>query len=459
MSVHLPVYEPASRSLREDGGRNYVHPADVRGRFTGLRRVIFPILIAVLVALPFVRMDGRPAAFLDVENRKFFLFGASFNAQDFWLSFFILSGIGFALIVLAALLGRVWCGYACPQTVFMEGLFRRIERLIEGPRAERLRRNAGPWNLDKLWRKGIKQVVFAALAVLLAHVFLSYFVSMPALADMMTGPPSAHPEAFTWMGVMSLLLYGNFSWFREQLCLIICPYGRLQSALNDSNTINVGYDAVRGEPRGKASDPETGDCIDCKRCIVVCPTGIDIRNGLQIDCIGCANCVDACDEIMDKVSKPRGLIRYDSLNGLEHKPKRFLRPRLVFYGVAGLVGLVVAGLSFRQRAPFEANLLRLSGAPYTVADGEIRNAFELHLVNKSDAAVTFRVTSQGTQLHYVIPTPRVRVAPLASVRMPIFVTQAADKAAGGRRARLRVALEQRDDAPKTVTAPFLTPGR
>ena len=316
MTIKLPVVEEPASSLRSDGSRNYVHPADVKGRFTRLRYTIFSVLIAIYVLLPFIKIGGHPAVFLDIVNRRFYLFGAVFNAQDFWLVFFLLSGVGLTLLIVTAIKGRLWCGYACPHTVFLEGVFRRIERLIEGPRAQRLRRNATGLSFDKVWRKLLKHGVYIVLALLLSHVFISYFVSLPSLVEMVQRSPAEHPTAFTWVIVMSAILYFNFSWFREQLCLIICPYGRLQSAMTDQDTMVIGYDFNRGEPRGKASDPSNGDCVDCKRCVVVCPTGIDIRNGLQMECVGCAACVDACDEIMTKVGRPEGLVRYDSLNGL-----------------------------------------------------------------------------------------------------------------------------------------------
>jgi cytochrome c oxidase accessory protein FixG len=198
------------------------------------------------------------------------------------------------------------------------------------------------------------------LSFVVAHVFLSYFVSLSALFAMMRDRPLEHPEAFAWAASMTLVMYGNFAWFREQLCLVICPYGRLQSVLTDSDSMVIGYDALRGEPRGKAKDKANGDCVDCGRCVVVCPTGIDIRNGLQMECIGCAACVDACDEVMTKLHRPRGLIRYDSQAGLSRLAKRFWRPRVFVYLGFGVLGLLVATLLTRTRVPFEANLFRLA---------------------------------------------------------------------------------------------------
>lgn len=462
MSQRLPIVEEPASSLRSDGSRNYVHPADVHGRFTTLRNVVFLVLIAIYVVLPFVQVGGHPAVFLDIANRRFFLFGGVFNAQDFWLVFFLLSGVGLTLLIVTAIKGRIWCGYACPHTVFLEGVFRRIERWIEGPRATRIRRNAAFFSFDKLWRKVLKHGVYVLLALLLSHVFVSYFVSLPSLVDMVQRSPAEHPTAFTWVVAMSAILYFNFSWFREQLCLIICPYGRLQSAMTDRDTMVIGYDVARGEPRGKASDPTKGDCIDCKRCVVVCPTGIDIRNGLQMECVGCAACVDACDEIMDKVGTPRGLVRYDSLNGLEGRPKHVARPRLFFY--AGIAGLWLVGtvFAFAQHTEFEANVLRHEGSPFAVGDGEVRNSMRIHLVNKTGETQTFLIEPAADSvapLELVIPRSRVEVSSLGSTYIPILAKLPASAVEPGLQVRLRISIEGsgEDDSSRIVEASFIGP--
>jgi cytochrome c oxidase accessory protein FixG len=458
--VHLKVVEPAS-SLRSDGSRNHVHPADVKGRFVKARYVVFAALIAIWASLPWIQIDGRPALYLDVARRRFFLFGGTFNAQDFWLVFFLLSGVGLALIFITTVFGRIWCGWACPQTVFLEGVFRRIERFVEGPRNQRIRRNAGPMTFDKLWRKGVKHALFILAALFVSHIFLSFFVSMPSLLEMMQDSPAEHPTPFAWMAVVSLILYGNFAWFREQLCLIICPYGRLQSVMTDRDTLVVGYDAVRGEPRGKLKDPNAGDCIDCGRCVAVCPTGIDIRNGLQLDCIGCTACIDACDEIMDKVKRPRGLIRYDSLNGLEHREKRIFRPRLLLYGAVVVLWAIGAFFAFSSHTPFEANMLRLRGAPYHMVDDRetVRNLFQIHLVNKDGDPATFELEGvEAEDQTFRIGARQVELESLASRPISVFVDVPVEELDPGEVARVRV--HRRGDPPEeavVVEAPLLGP--
>ncbi len=374
-------------SLTAAGKRRRIVPADVRGRFTRLRNAGFVLLIVVYAALPWIQIGGQPAVFLDLGHRRFHLFGASFNAQDTWLLFFLLAGAGAALITATALLGRIWCGYACPQTVFLDGVFRRIERWFDGPPALR-RRRAGS---RRAVRTAGKHAAYLVVAALVAHVFLSYFVSLPQLFSMMASSPGDHPAAFGWAFGITALMYGNFAWFREQTCLIVCPYGRLQSTLTDADTLIIAYDGGRGEPRGKLKQAPGGDCIDCNRCVAVCPTGIDIRNGLQIECIGCAACVDACDEIMGRIGRAPGLIRYDSARGLAGERRRFWRPRLALYALllSALVGGAVWAAGTHQS--FEANLLRAPGMPFIKHGDRVRNSFELHLVNKSDRRTHFRI--------------------------------------------------------------------
>jgi cytochrome c oxidase accessory protein FixG len=355
----------------------------------------------------------------------------------------------------------VWCGYACPQTVFLEGLYRRVERFIEGESRVRLRRNRGPWNFDKLWRKTLKHGIFLALSLLVAHVFVSYFVSLPRLFEMVRTRPSEHPEAFAWMAAITGLTYFNFSWFREQLCLVVCPYGRLQSALLDDDTFLVVYDEARGEPRGKAKDANAGACVDCGRCVAVCPTAIDIRNGTQLECIGCAACIDACDDIMDKLGREPGLVRYDSLAGLHKKPRRLLRPRILFYGVLGFVGLTVAISAARGRQSFEANMLRQRGAPYVVDGNQVdglvvRNALELHLENKRSDVDTLHLAPNGPDaMRFIVPKLELELESLSGTHLPFFAEIPKSEFRPG--LTIRVTITSDSGESKLLEAPFLGP--
>jgi cytochrome c oxidase accessory protein FixG len=420
----LPVLaEPFVSSIDpRDGTRRLPVPADVRGSFASARKVVFALLVAFWIAAPLARIGGRPVVLLEVERRRFFLFGESFGVADVHLLFFVLTGGTFALVVLTAVLGRVWCGWLCPQTVFLEGIFRPIERLVEGGRERRLRRDRGPWTAERVLRKVGKHALFVAASAIVAHATMSLFVSWPGLLAMVKGPPGQHPEAFAWAAASTGLIYGNFAFFREQLCLVLCPYGRLQGVLVDDATVNVGYDERRGEPRGKATDPTAGDCVDCKRCVAVCPTGIDIRNGLQLDCIGCTACIDACDEVMDKLERPRGLIRYDSKQGFAGERRRVVRPRLAIYAALGVLGLAVATFVLWRRDDVGAQLLRAPGAPFVVEGDRVRNAFVLQITSRRDAPVEVLVDGRGEGLAFVLPDGHVAVEPMGQARVTVVVT-------------------------------------
>ncbi|HEY8992114.1 MAG TPA: cytochrome c oxidase accessory protein CcoG, partial [Luteolibacter sp.] len=331
-------------TIGRDGSRVFLYPADVRGHWASLRRVAGALLIAIYAALPWIPVNGKPALFFDVAQRRFHVFGLTLVPQDLWVMFFGISGLGFTLFFVTSLLGRVWCGWACPYTVFLDHVYRRIERLIEGDAVARRKLAAAPWTAGKILRRGAKQSLYALSSALIAHVFLSYFLSVPRLYENIQEGPLAHATEFGIVACLTLVLWFCFGWFREQFCIVMCPYGRLQSALTDDDTLIVGYDENRGEPRG-AKGKTTGDCIDCFRCVNVCPTGIDIRNGLQMECIGCTACIDACDSVMTKIGRPKGLIRYDSLNGLNGKPRRWWRPRVMAYTVLGLLGLAAFGVA------------------------------------------------------------------------------------------------------------------
>ncbi len=457
---HLPVLPSGAGSLAADGRRTFVHPADVRGRLRRIRLVVFAVLVAVWIALPIVEIGGRPALFLDVARREFYVLGAAFNAQDAWLLVFAVTGAGFLLAFVTSLWGRVFCGYACPQTVFLEGLFRPIERLIEGPREARLRLARAPWTARKIAKKVAKHAAFLVASLAVAHVTLGLFVSLPSLWRMLGAGPAAHPEAFGWAMAITAFCYVDFAWFREQLCLIVCPYGRLQSALTDEDTVVIGYDAARGEPRGKAADPSAGDCVDCRRCVVVCPTAIDIRNGMQLDCIGCSACVDACDEVMVKLERPTGLVRYDSQRGLEGKPRRFWRPRLLAYALLGLAGLAATIFASSRRTGFEASLLREKGAPYVVEEGAQRNSFTMHLVNKSTREEIFDVSpADGESLELAISETEVVLAPMRDTRVRVVAVRrlaAGAPSSPSDKVKLRV-VRRSDGETHVVEAKFVGP--
>lgn len=410
MAAPLPTLE-AVTTIREDGSRPFLHPTDVRGRFARARRVSALALIAFYLSLPWIKLGGYPAVFLDVANRRFHLFGLTLAAQDIWLLFFLITGLGFSLFFITALLGRIWCGWACPQTVFLDHVYRRIERWIDGDAVHRRALDIAPMSPGKALRRVSKHTLYLLVSATITHLFLAYFVSLPELWAIMSAAPAQHWSLFVFIAVFTGALYFNFAWFREQLCIVICPYGRLQSALTDDHSLVIGYDAKRGEPRHQTRSLDAvhnqisggvpseavakeGDCVACNRCVNVCPTGIDIRQGLQIECIGCTACIDACDDVMTRLHRPRGLIRYDSQNAFAGRPTRWLRPRTVLYGILLLVGATVATWALSTFRPASIGVTRIPGSPYIVDAGSIRNQFLVRLVNKRAVPVTFVVSLQ-----------------------------------------------------------------
>ncbi|MEM1084419.1 MAG: cytochrome c oxidase accessory protein CcoG [Verrucomicrobiota bacterium] len=392
--VHKQPNLDSVTTINDDGSRYFLHPADVRGKWTYARRVFGFLLIAIYVLLPWIPINGAPALFFDVENRRFHVFGLTLVPQDLWVLFFGITGLGFTLFFVTALLGRLWCGWACPYTVFLDHIFRRIERFVEGDAPARKKLATAPWTAGKIVKRVIKHALYALCATLIAHVFLSYFVSLERLYAYMGEGPLAHATSFGIVAFLTVVLWFCFGYFREQFCVIMCPYGRLQSALSDDDTVNIGYDEIRGEPRGKKGSVE-GDCIDCRRCVNVCPTGIDIRNGLQLECIGCAACIDACDDIMRKIDRPTGLVRYDSLKGLSHQPRRLLRPRVVAYTLLGLLGLSAFTFAATRKArPYTAQFAKvaMAGKPFLADEAGVRNFYQLRFYNKRNKPASFSVS-------------------------------------------------------------------
>jgi cytochrome c oxidase accessory protein FixG len=402
------------------------------------RRVVAWALIVLFVGLPFVRIHGKPAILLDVVQRQFVLFGATFLATDGVLLMLLMLGIFVSVLLVTALVGRAWCGWACPQTVYMEFLFRPLERLFEGPREAQLRLDRQGANARRL----AKNAVYLVLAFLLANVFLSYFVGTEALRHWVLEAPSQHWGGFSVVLVTTGLVFFDFAYFREQMCTVICPYARIQSVLLDPKSLVIGYDARRGEPRskGKAQSAGHGDCIDCQACVVACPTGIDIRQGLQLECIACGQCVDACNSIMDRIKKPQGLIRYSSQVALESgKKAAWLRPRVIIYAIA-LVGLVSAlfWLGSGQK-PAEITVLRGLGAPFSVSGNEVVNQLRLKVRNRSEAPSTFSVSVSGMpEARLVAPELPLTVPASEQAVANFFVIVPRSALHGSRRVELRV---------------------
>jgi cytochrome c oxidase accessory protein FixG len=452
-------------TIDKRGQRKWVYSHLIKGRFFQRRAVVIYLLMAVYLLMPWVVVGGEQAVFFDLPHRRFAFFGNIFFATDTFFLFLIIFGLAIALFFFTSILGRVWCGWACPETVFLEFLFRPLERLIEGAPAARLKLDQSPWSVRKARIKATKYLVFVIAAWILASTFLAYFIGRNQLIDMMQGAPWQHPTPFFLTLFQMAIVLFQFGWFREQFCTVLCPYARFQSVLMDGNSLGVGYDPVRGEPRQKpknkqASTATAGDCVDCGLCVRVCPTGIDIRNGLQLECIHCAQCIDACDSVMDKVGKPRGLIRYDTENRLFAREGKFLRPRIFVYGLILFTIVLIFSYRLFTRSEIEAQILRGGlDVPFSVAaDGRIVNHLTLKVHNKSAVrhAVSIRAHA-GVAVDALIPGAPFPLAAEAIETIPLFITFSADVLEGGKRnVMLELVSETGQVIPLSITV--LGPG-
>lgn len=415
-------------TLNADGSRRWLRPWVSVGRFLRRRRVVAYALIAVFTLVPYLKMRGQPIVLLDILRREFTFFGTTFFPTDTLALALLVVLFVLSIILVTALLGRVWCGWACPQTVYLEFIYRPIERLFEGKPGRKAKPGA--------WRKPAKVFVYLLVSMFLAHTFLAYFVGIDKLFFWVRSSPFEHPTAFVTMALVTGLMMFDFVYFREQVCLVACPYGRLQAVMIDRDSLIISYDTKRGETRGRkrrtkpqakgmadvslavlADDATTsatdtlGDCIDCKMCVTTCPTGIDIRDGLQMECIGCAQCIDACDAVMDKVGRPCGLIRYSSQAAMEGGRTKMFRPRVAIYMVL-LVGLVGAvGFVLATRSAAYIMVLRGPGSPYSVIeDGAISSSLRVKIRNRTRVAAFYHFEIEG------LPGARVE-----SLEMPLVI--------------------------------------
>ncbi len=380
----------------KDGKRLWIYPGRIIGQFYRLRSYFSYFLLIALFGLPWVEVKGQPIFLFNVLERKFIFWGVPFFPQDFHLVALGLVAFLIFISLFTVLFGRIWCGWACPQTIFMEMLFRKIEYWIEGDDKAQRRLDESPWTQEKILKKGTKHLLFLVLAFAISNTFLMYLLGKSAWLKLIQEPVGLHIAGFSAIWIFTAVFYFVFARFREMVCMVVCPYGRLQGVLLDNNSILVQYDHKRGEPRGKIHATETqGDCIDCHWCVRVCPTGIDIRNGSnQLECIGCTACIDACDAVMDKIHKPKNLIRYDSLNGVNSGTKLKFNLRIGAY--SAILVLIVGFLAYLliTRKPFETTLLRTPGITYQFDEKTkiVRNLYQIEILNKSMEAEQFEIS-------------------------------------------------------------------
>lgn len=384
-------------TIDESGKRIFVHPKKPKGRFYNKRLIVGWVLLGILFAVPFVKVNDHPLFLFDVIQRKFILFGVHFWPQDTYLFAIAMISLLVGIVLFTAVYGRLWCGWTCPQTVFMEILFRPIEYLIDGDAKAQKKLSESGWTFEKIWKRLLKNFIFAVLSIAITNALLAWVIGIDEVFKIATEPISEHITGFIAMLVFSGFLFFVYSWFREQVCTILCPYGRIQGVLLDVNSIIVSYDYVRGEPRGKSKDgQESGDCIDCGQCVQVCPTGIDIRNGTQLECINCMACIDACDATMDKIGKPRGLIRLASEKEISENQGFKVTPRMIGYSLLLVALMTFLSVLIFGRSDLETTILRTPGMLYqNQDDGTISNLYNVKIINKTIDTVDVELRLSG----------------------------------------------------------------
>lgn len=398
-------------SVQPDGKRAWIYARKPSGVLYKWRTVLSWVLLVFFIGSPFITVAGNQFLLFNIVERKFVFFGVPFWPSDFYLVALLFLTVIVSIVLVTASVGRIWCGWACPQTIFMEMVFRKLEWIIEGNPKEQANRNAGPWTTEKVVRKGIKIVVFFTLAFIISNVFLSYVLSSTTVIQYVYDGPAKHALLFGGLIFFAFVFFVVFYRFREQACLIACPYGRYMSALVDSNTLAVTYDYARGEHREKwkKNDPRsrenTGHCIDCYQCVTVCPTGIDIRNGIQLECVNCTACIDACNHVMEKVQLPQGLIRYASLDAIEGKSTSWLTNRIKAYSAVLVILVTTVVTLFALRADVDVLVLRSPKTTWQSTPTEIVNFYTITALNKSQKPRTLSVNIVSDVAVRIVQSP------------------------------------------------------
>lgn len=393
-------------TVASDGKRVWIYAKKIKGKLTTRRRAVAFFLLAIFYIGPFMKIGNEPLLLFDILQRKFVIMGVVFWPQDFHLILLaVITSIVF-IVLFTVVFGRLFCGWICPQTIFMEFVFRQIEYLIEGSAAAQKKLNAQAMNFNKLWKKSLKHTIFYLIAIITSTTFLSYITGVDSVIAFLKEGPVTNFSGYIGLLIFSGVFYFVFAFFREQVCTIACPYGRLQGVLVDKKSIIVGYDYSRGEPRGpinkKGEIDNTGDCINCNACVVVCPTGIDIRNGTQLECINCTACIDACNSVMDRIKKPRGLIRYDSELGIETGKHSIINARSIAYSVVLFILMLFVGYLFMLRGDFESTILRARGSLFqNYGTDSLSNIYNFNLVNKSTVPLDIKYKLES-------PTGRIK---------------------------------------------------
>lgn len=450
----------------KEGHRCWIYPKRVKGRYYRARTYVSWVLLAVMFIGPFVRIQGNPLLMINIPARKFSILGHIFWPQD--VAIFAIAMLLFltGIIIFTTAFGRLWCGWTCPQTLLMEMVFRKIEYAIEGDASKQRALAAAPWTFQKIRKKAGKHIIFFALSFLIGNTLLSYIIGSDALIGIVTDSPRNHIQGLTFMILFTLVFYAIFARFREQACTFICPYGRFQSTMLDENTMVVAYDHRRGEKRGplrRADGPEKrrangfGDCVNCNQCVTVCPTGIDIRNGTQMECVNCTACIDACDAVMDRIGRPRGLIRYASLDSIERGEKFHFTGRMGIYGVV-LSGLITAFVFLvLTRSAVDATLLRAPGSLFQSTPSGIENLYLLKVINKTsrDLPVEFKLENVAGKLSVMGATNLV--VPGEQLASTSILIELPRSSMTGHETRLRIGVYSKGKRLESLDTIFIGP--
>lgn len=453
-------------TITSDGKRNWLFPQKPKGRFYNKRTIASIVYLVLFFTIPFIKVNGDPLVLLNIVERKFIIFGIVFFPQDLFLFAVAMLTFMVFIVLFTAVFGRLFCGWACPQTIFMEMVFRKIEYWIDGDANAQRKLKAAPWNREKIIKRASKHLIFFTISFIIANFFLAYIIGMDELIKIATEPLSKHTGGFIAIMLFTGAFFFVYSWFREQVCLVVCPYGRLQGVLLDKNSIVVAYDYVRGEPRGKhkkgQDDANLGDCIDCGLCVRVCPTGIDIRNGTQLECVNCTACIDACDGIMDQVKKPRGLIRYDSENGIAIGQKLKITTRMIGYSAVLLALIVGLGFGIGNRSISEVTILRAPGLLFQeVGQDSISNLYNFKIVNKSrdELPVLLQVDNMPATIKQVGNKPNSFNIERDGMAEGTFFVVIHRKDLEGRKNKLKFKVMSGDQVLETYSSTFLAPAK
>jgi len=459
----LNKVQPASDPSSFYAASEKIYPREVKGRYASRRNLTVAVLLGLFYGVAWLNWRGHQALLFDLPARKFHIFGLTLWPQDFFYMALLMIIAAVSLFFFTALAGRLFCGYACPQTVWTE-LFLWIERRTEGTRSKRMKLDQGPWTAEKVLRKSTKQIAWLAFAAYTGFTFVGYFMPIRSLGAQLTSF-SLGGWAVFWIFLYSLATYGNAGFLREQVCKYMCPYARFQSAMFDKDTLIISYDETRGEPRGarrRGSDAQTqglGDCIDCTLCVQVCPTGIDIRKGLQYECIACAACIDACDEVMDKMAAPRGLIRYSTEHAMHGKATHVARPRLFVYGALLAAAAAAIVVSLSARTPLILDVIRDRNALYREVRGDrIENSYTLKIINEDNERHAYRLEASGLKdLTLAEPLGVIEVAPGSVSSIPMRLEAPAEVAAGVHPITLRITAADAPNIARTEKTRFIGP--